>query len=184
MVEERARNHEALFNGSANAVWDLVLYEAVAAEPNLTLLLNTSVRDVLMDPGEPGRIQAVDAVQLGNERAYRIEARLFLDATGDGTVGWRAGADAREGRESRAEFGEPLAPETPDDLLMGSTLLFRAREQGHPVPFTPRRRGRTTTQTSPGCWDAATATCGAGTGGSRSRPPSTPSTRTKPSEKS
>jgi hypothetical protein len=137
MVEERARNHEALFNGSANAVWDLVLYEAVAAESNLTLFLNTSVRDVLMNPGEPGRIQAVDAVQLGNERAYRIEARLFLDATGDGTVGWRAGADAREGRESRAEFGEPLAPETPDDLLMGSTLLFRAREQGHPVPFTP-----------------------------------------------
>jgi hypothetical protein len=135
MVEERARNHEALFNGSANAVWDLVLYEAIVAEPNLTLYLNTSVRDVVLDSAEPARIAAVEAVQLGNERAYRLAATLFLDATGDGTVGWRAGADAREGRESRAEFGEPLAPDAPDDLLMGSTLLFRARDQGRPVPF-------------------------------------------------
>jgi hypothetical protein len=135
MVEERARNHEALFNGSANAVWDLILYEAIVAEPNLTLFLNTSVREAVMDEQDHSRIAVIEAVQLGNERAYRISAKLFLDATGDGTVGWRAGADAREGRESKAEFDEPLAPERPDDMLMGSTLLFRARDQGRPVPF-------------------------------------------------
>jgi len=40
----------------------LILYEWVEAEPNLTLFLNTSVRDVVL--GETGeRITAVEAVQ-------------------------------------------------------------------------------------------------------------------------
>src|SRR5687767_13687185 len=55
---------------------------------------------------------------------------------GGGGGGGGGGAEAREGRESKAEFGEPFAPEVPDHLLMGSTLLFRARDQGRPVPFT------------------------------------------------
>lgn len=42
-----------------------------------------------------------------------LEAPLFADCTGDGTVGFLAGADFRMGRESRDEFGEELAPRPP-----------------------------------------------------------------------
>ncbi|HIE50160.1 MAG TPA: FAD-dependent oxidoreductase, partial [Armatimonadetes bacterium] len=55
----------------------------------------------------------------------------------DGTIGAAAGAEFRLGREARREFNESLAPEEADNLTQGSSLLFRARDVGRPVPFTP-----------------------------------------------
>ncbi|MGQ4871704.1 MAG: hypothetical protein ACP6IT_07695, partial [Candidatus Thorarchaeota archaeon] len=48
-----------------------------------------------------------------------------------------AGADFRRGREGRDEFGESIAPEKPDKITLGTSLLFRARDAGHPVKFDP-----------------------------------------------
>ena len=135
-VEERKRNHEPYIEGLMNSVWDLVLYEWVVKEKNISLFLNTTVREVEMR--DPATILAVHGVQMGTERRFLFSAPLFIDATGDGVVGYRAGAEYRWGMEARAEFGESEAPERASaQPQMGSTLFFRARDTGAPVPYEP-----------------------------------------------
>ncbi|RLG94518.1 hypothetical protein DRO37_05315 [Candidatus Bathyarchaeota archaeon] len=135
LIEDRVRNHDFFENGCINSVWDMILYEWVKKEPNLTSYLNTRVIGVEMESSS--RISAVIGVQSGTERIYRLYASYFIDCTGDGTVGAAAGAEYRIGRESRYEFGESLAPEHADKMTQGSSLLFRARDVSKPVPFTP-----------------------------------------------
>lgn len=132
-VEERVRNHEPQIEGLMNCHWDLVLYEWAAREPNLTLFLNTTMREVEMK--DAAHILAIHAAQLGTEKSFVLEAPLFIDATGDGVLGYRAGAEFHWGQETRHEFGEALAPEQPNAGVMGNTLFFRARDAGRPVPF-------------------------------------------------
>ncbi|MFP4057863.1 MAG: FAD-dependent oxidoreductase [Candidatus Brocadiia bacterium] len=135
MLDDRARNHEPVASGTMGATWDLGLYQAVQAEPRLTVHLDTSARGVEMASSR--RIGAVLAVQAGSERAYRFEAPLVIDCTGDGTVGAAAGATFRYGREAREEFDEPLAPPEADNKTQGSSLMFRSCDAGRPVPFAP-----------------------------------------------
>ena len=132
-TEERTRNHEPYLEGLMNCHWDLVLYEWAIRESNLTLFLNTTMREVEMK--DPANILGIHAIQLGTERSFVIKARMFIDASGDGVLGYRAGADFQWGRESRNQYNEPLAPEQPSDAVMGNTIFFRARDTGEPVPF-------------------------------------------------
>jgi hypothetical protein len=157
LLDDRAQNHEAFFDhGMINAVFDLNLLHAARREPNLTLHLNTTVRAVESEAlvpdlpaataptanglgrlgGEARRITALRASQMGSEAEFILQARQFVDATGDGTIGFLAGADFRYGREARAEFAEPLAPLVSDDVTMGATITMRARDIGRPVPYT------------------------------------------------
>jgi hypothetical protein len=132
-AEERVRNWEPFVEGLMNSQWDLVLYEWVKREKNLSLFLNTTMREVEMR--DKSHILAIHAPQLGTEREFIFSAPLFVDATGDGVLGFRAGADFRWGPEARSEYHEELAPVEPGAALMGNTLFFRARDTGHPVPF-------------------------------------------------
>lgn len=132
-TEERVRDHQVGREGLMNCHWDLVLYEKVILEPNITLFLNTHMHRVTMR--DAGRIDSVYCIQLGSERTFTLRASLFLDATGDGVLAHRAGAECRWGREARSEYGEEAAPETPDEKKMGSTLFFRAVDTGRPVHF-------------------------------------------------
>ncbi len=135
-TEERVRNHEPYSEGRMNAVWDLTLYEWAIREPNLSLFLNTTAHAVEMK--DAGTIRAVRALQMGTEKNFVFTAPLFLDATGDGSIGCRARAEFRWGMEGRGEFREAAAPENPSaQPQMGSTLFFRARDAGFPVPFRP-----------------------------------------------
>ena len=134
ILEDRARNHEHARNGAINSVWDMVLYEWVEKEDNLTLHLNTVVNEV---EKEGDHIAAVVGVQAGSERTICARGRFFVDATGDGTVGALAGARFRFGREARSEFKESLAPSKPDLKTQGSSLMFRSRDVGRPAPFAP-----------------------------------------------
>ncbi len=108
-------------------------------EPLLRVILNHHVFAVEMaDAQHIAAVKAVDTLT-GQVSVYR--ARFFVDCTGDGWVGYYAGADFRLGREARSEFGEDFAPEQADTLtmsgcLMGNGLGFRARDTGTPVPFT------------------------------------------------
>ncbi|NIA06082.1 MAG: FAD-dependent oxidoreductase [Actinobacteria bacterium] len=134
ILEDRCRNHDRVQNGAINSVWDMVLYDWVTREQNLDLYLDTHVSSV---EKKADKIEAVTGLQTGSERNIRFQSPLFVDATGDGTVGALAGAQFRHGRESRAEFDESLAPKKADGQTQGSTLLFRARDTGKPAPFTP-----------------------------------------------
>ncbi len=65
-----------------------------------------------------------------------FSSKWFADCTGDSALARLAGARVRYGREGLQEFGESLAPDMPDDEVMGSTILFRAIRQATPVPYT------------------------------------------------
>jgi hypothetical protein len=132
-TEDRVRNHVVYKEGLMNCHWDLVLYEWVIREPNITLFLNTNMHQVQMKDAK--RIRSIRAIQLGTEKTFELSASLFVDATGDGVLGYRAGADFRWGREAQSEYNESLAPEKADEKVMGNTLFFRAVDTGKPVPF-------------------------------------------------
>ena len=93
----------------------------VAAEPNLKTVLNARVESVEQDA--TGTITAVLARNLLTGERTRYRARLFVDATGDGWVGYFAGAHYMFGREGQAAFGETCAPEKPDLTTMSGCLL-------------------------------------------------------------
>ena len=115
-------------------LWDLLLYDKVVSEPNITLLLDTVLYSAT---AAGGRITEAAARCDKTEHLYRIRAKIFCDCTGDSRLGLEAGADLRTGREARAEYGEPLAPETADTLTLGSSILFTSRLYHNPMPFTP-----------------------------------------------
>jgi hypothetical protein len=127
MLENAVRNPQ----GSTNML-DLILYEKCRAEKRLTLMLNTAVDGVLMDGS---RIQSVHAVRESTEDEFAIEADLFMDCTGDGRLGYEAGAKFTTGREAADEFGESKACTDRDAYRLGSSLLFTTRDMSKPMPF-------------------------------------------------
>ncbi|MBB6670005.1 FAD-dependent oxidoreductase [Cohnella nanjingensis] len=117
-------------------LWDMAVHEAVRAEPNIELFLNTDVHEVEADGEENDRtIRSATGWMMGSERRIRFESKVYLDCTGDGLVGFLAGAKYRLGREAREEFQEDWAPLVADDITLGSTLLFYTKDAGHPVKF-------------------------------------------------
>ncbi len=132
-TEERARNWEPATEGLMNSHWDLVLYEWAKREKNLTLFLNTTMREVEMT--DESHILAIHAAQLGTEKGFVLQAPFFVDASGDGVLAYRSGAEFRWGREAQSEYHEPVAATIPADGLMGNTLFFRARDTGKPIAF-------------------------------------------------
>ena len=65
-----------------------------------------------------------------------FRAPLFCDATGDGWIGWYAGADSRMGREARDEYGESFAPDKADGDTLGASLMWTSAEANMAVPFS------------------------------------------------
>ena len=110
-------------------LWDLLLYDKVVSEPNITLLLETTLYSATV---KDGRITEAAARCDKSEHLYRIRAKIFCDCTGDSRLGLEAGAEMRTGREARAEFGESLAPEKPDNRTLGSSILFTSRLYRNP----------------------------------------------------
>jgi FAD dependent oxidoreductase len=129
--------------------WDLVVLEAVRDEPNITLFLNTDVRTVEADGPDDARvIRAVTGWMMGSEREIRFTSPTFVDCSGDGLVGFLAGAWYRTGCEARSEYDESWAPEDADDSTLGSTILFYSKDVGHPVKYVPPKFARDITTTS------------------------------------
>lgn len=143
-IIEELRLEDAVRNPQRSwEMWDLLLYDKVISEPNITLLLETTLfRAEVRD----GRIQRVHARCDKTEHLYRIRAPLFVDATGDSRLAVEAGAEYRTGREARSEFGESLAPEKADGETLGSSILFTSRDYGRPMPFTPPAWARKVTR--------------------------------------
>ncbi|HTN74882.1 MAG TPA: FAD-dependent oxidoreductase, partial [Pirellulaceae bacterium] len=115
-------------------MWDLLLYDKLVSEPNITLLLDATVYAAEV---KDGQIQRVMARCDKSEHLYRITAKTYADCTGDARLALEAGASMRWGHESREEFGESLAWEKPSRETLGSSLLFTGRDQGAPVKYSP-----------------------------------------------
>jgi len=121
-------------NPEGNPVlWDPLLVEWVTREPNITLLLDTAAYEA--DIAEDGAIRSATAFCSQSQTTYVCHGPLFLDASGDGVIGFLAGAEFRVGREPRAEFRESMAPDVADRETLGDSLYFFTRNAGRPVRF-------------------------------------------------
>jgi hypothetical protein len=121
--------------GNAYTNHDKIL-SILKSEKNLTLFLNTHATEVEMDGS---KIRAVTAINIETNHAIRLESKLFADCSGDGNLGYLAGADYFMGREVRSDFGESLAPEVPNNFSFGSTLKWQSKEleSEQTFPLTP-----------------------------------------------
>lgn len=129
LVENTYRNSEG-----NPVIFDTILLDKVVSEPNITLLLNTAVYDV--EKKDATTIQSVKAFCSQNQTEYSLSAPLFCDASGDGVVGFLAGAAFRMGAESKEEFDEKFAPTEEYGELLGHTLYFYSKDTGRPVTYT------------------------------------------------
>ena len=115
-------------------IWDALLIDMIYSQDNLDLYQNTTVYGARM---EGGRIISVSALSSVSEEQYEIYAEMFTDDTGDGTLGYLAGAEYMVGREGRAEYNESIAPEQADHWVLPSTLIFIGKDTGKPVRYIP-----------------------------------------------
>lgn len=104
----------------------------IEAEKNVTLYANYRAVSVQMNGTEISSV-VIKHIETGEEIC--LKAALFSDCTGDGTIGYLAGADFRMGRESRSEFGESLAPEKADSLTMGASIQWYSKDNGKKTVF-------------------------------------------------
>lgn len=104
----------------------------ILAEPGVTLF--PCYRAMAVDT-DSNHIKTVTIQNIIDNSEIALGAPLFCDCTGDGTIGFLAGADYRTGRESRSEFNEPLAPETADSLTMGASVQWYTRREPHATRF-------------------------------------------------
>ncbi|MCL2120089.1 MAG: FAD-dependent oxidoreductase, partial [Planctomycetaceae bacterium] len=105
----------------------------LAAETGVKAFFCTRAIGVEMDG--KNLIEAVIGKHIETGKETRFAAPLFADCTGDGNVGYYAGADWRMGRESKAETGESLAPEVADKMTMGASVQWYSVETGWTTTF-------------------------------------------------
>jgi hypothetical protein len=130
LVENLYRNPEG-----NPLILDTILIEKVSLEPNIRLLLNTAAYD--LNKKEDDQIESVLAFCSQNSTTYLLEAPFFVDASGDGILGFLAGAAFRIGAESKDEFDEGFAPDHTYGELLGHSLYFYSKDTGKPVRFVP-----------------------------------------------
>ncbi len=104
----------------------------VEAEENIELFLNTHIFDA---EKSGDRIISVTGKNIVTGKEMKFKGQLFADCTGDGNLGFLAGADFRMGRESRTQTTEPSAPENPDDLVMGTSVQWYTKKLDKISPF-------------------------------------------------
>lgn len=112
--------------------------EFIANEENVTLYSNYRAIAVEMDGN---KIASVIIKHIESGKEMRLKAPLFSDCTGDGTIGYLAGADYSMGRESRDEFGEELAPEIADKMTMGSSVQWYSKKTDRKTNFPEFKYG-------------------------------------------
>lgn len=118
---------------------------AVLAEENISLFLNYRANQVIM---EGNSITEVVARHIETAEELVFKAPLFADCTGDGTIGYLAGADYTMGREGRDDFNEPTAPEQADQMTMGSSVQWYSIETETEQPFPEFNYGMAFTEES------------------------------------
>lgn len=106
--------------------------QVVDAEKNIRLFLGWRVYAA---EKQGDRIAAVAAREVRTGREQRFTAPVFIDCTGDGWLGFYAGADFRHGQEAQSEHNEPLAPEKAIRMTLGTSILWYSASAGKPVEF-------------------------------------------------
>lgn len=125
--------HNKYLNYDHNfSIWDGVLWSTVKDTENLDAYLNTVMYCVHSNGKE---IEAVECYQSTTESTYRMKGKIYIDATGNGSLGYFAGAEYRIGCEDVKTYGEQSARPVCNGETMGNTIMFCSRDTGHPVKF-------------------------------------------------
>ncbi len=126
-------------NGHADAIEAQKKREATMAASEVDLFAH-HIAIGLEKMGD--RIASVEAREVTTGVIRRFRAPVFIDATGDGWLGYWAGAEHRYGREAHSEFGEAWekhgdlwSPEEPDNRVMGSSVLWNSKKTDKPSSF-------------------------------------------------
>lgn len=138
IAEEIRRIHD-----HENLSWEGALHRLTDAQENLTVFYNKFVMGAQV---KNHRIESVTAIDCITGDFHVFTGTIFIDCTGDGWLGYYAGASYRLGREAKWEHGEEFAPDAPDGLTMSGCLMgsmdgqqilgYYAVDTGKPVAFT------------------------------------------------
>lgn len=134
ILAELAAHPEKLIHnaGPASNYEDGKKLNLLLSEKNISLFLNTQLTEVETKKGKI--ISVVGKNNLtGKESVFHAD--LFADCTGDGTLGFLAGADYRMGREGHEETQESLAPAKADSLTMGASVQWYSEETEYKTSF-------------------------------------------------
>ena len=124
--------------------WSEAFLHFADAEENLTVFSDTLITQAHT---ENNRITQIEAIHTHTLKNYRFSAPYYVDATGDGWLGYYAGAAYRIGREAKFQHRESFAPENADGNTMSgcATLIskhltdtlcgYQACDTGAPVQF-------------------------------------------------
>ena len=118
IVEEihRLRDREEDIIGD----WTRAMEQLAKDEENLTVLVNAHVTGVQMK--DDTTISGVTVLDMNTLLKTSYTARQFIDCTGDGWVGYYAGAKYRFGREAAYQHKEDIAPEAADTMTMSGCI--------------------------------------------------------------
>jgi len=105
---------------------------AVLEEENISLFLNYHANEVVT---KDNKIMTILATHIENGKKMIFTAPLFADCTGNGTIGFLAGAEYMEGRESKDVYGEETAPVVADNMTMGASVQWYSEKQNQDVIF-------------------------------------------------
>ena len=114
------------------AVLDAVFFDMIYNEKNIKLFLNTVVGKCEVENAKITKVYMRHSV---NSNEYEVTADCYIDATGNGALGYEAGAEYRIGREGKDEYGELWAPDKADDFTMGNSIYFETADAGREVEF-------------------------------------------------
>jgi len=117
-------------NGSPLALADeKKRHQHMESYSNISLFLNYRAFQAI---SKEQLISSVDARHTSTGEAIRFEAPYFVDCTGDGWIGYWAGAEYNYGREPDTlygeaweKYGELWSPEKEDQQVLGASVLWR-----------------------------------------------------------
>ena len=115
----------------------------ISNEPNIKVFCNELCIGAVTKQNKITSITTINTITL---KEQRYPAPFFADCSGDGWLGYYAGAEYRIGREANWEFNEEHAPETPDACTMSGCICdcqpgmpkmrtFEAKKTENPVEF-------------------------------------------------
>jgi hypothetical protein len=126
-LEDSARNPHRSYSQ-----WELLLYEKIKLESNITLLLDTTCISCTKDGAN---IKSVTALRNSTDDVFEISGTFFADCSGDSRLAVEAGADYHVGREAKSDFNESLAQDTADRKTLGSSILLTGKKYDTPQKF-------------------------------------------------
>lgn len=127
-----AKTYTSGMHYNISLLWDKVLYDKLIEAGVLVLRNHYARKPIISD----NKIRQVIVEDIGSYKTRKINVSdSIIEASGDGSIAEKAGAEYSMGRESKYTYNESLAPEVADTITMGSSVVGLIHKNDHPVTF-------------------------------------------------